>query len=224
LAEDLVRINKDPMSAYTHFAGFLAGIAGLVVLLYLSHGDGPKTVGMALFGSTLIAMFGASSAYHFFDLGERGHRLMRRVDHSAIFLFIAGSYIAPLIHTLDGAWRISMLSVIGGIAAAGVLFKMVWISAPRWLTAGIYVAMGWVVVIPGPLILPRLPLAGLIWVTLGGLAYTLGAVIYARKRPDPMPGWFGFHEVFHVFVMIGAAAHFAFMLTLIDQPYPPFGG
>jgi hemolysin III len=219
-----VRINKDPWSAYTHFAGFLAGIGGLVVLLYLSRGDGPKTVGMALFGVTLIGMFGSSAAYHFFDLGERGNTLMRRVDHSAIFLFIAGSYITPLIHTLDGAWRISMLSVISGIAVAGVLFKIVWITAPRWLTAGIYVAMGWVVVIPGPMVVTRLPVDALIWVVIGGLAYTIGAVIYARKHPDPMPGRFGFHEVFHVFVMVGAGSHFLFMLSLVDQPYTPFGG
>jgi len=182
----------------------------------------PKTVGMALFGATLVLLFGASSAYHFFDLGERGNRWLRRIDHSAIFLFIAGSYISPLIHTLDGAWRISMISVIGVVACAGVLLKLLWLGSPRWLTAGLYVAMGWILVVPGYRVLPNLMPISLLWLTLGGLSYTAGAAIYARKRPDPFPGTFGFHEVFHLFVLAGAACHFTFMVTLIGQPYPPF--
>jgi len=220
----MIRVNKDPVSAYTHFAGFALAIVGLVVLLRLCWGDAPKIVGMALFGGTMGALFLASGSYHFFDLGERGNRLLRRVDHSAIFLFIAGSYIPPLIHTLDGAWRISMLSVIGGVAIAGVVFKLFWLTAPRWLTAGMYLAMGWIVVVPAYRVLPNLSAYSIVWLTAGGLAYSLGAVIYAMKKPDPVPGWFGFHEVFHVFVLAGAGSHFLFMLTLVEQPYPPFAG
>jgi len=220
----MVRINKEPVSAYTHFAGFLLAVAGLVPLLALCDGDPAKIVGMALFGGTAALLFLASSAYHFLDLGERGNRWLRRLDHGAIFLLIAGTYISPLIHTLDGAWRISMIAVVGGLALAGVVFKLTWIGCPRWLSAGLYLALGWVIVVPGHLVLPRLPAAALVWVTLGGLAYTFGAVIYARKRPDPLPGRFGFHEVWHLFVLAGAASHYAFMVTLTGLPYPPFGG
>ena len=218
----MIRINKDPVSAYTHYAGFAVGIVGLVVLLVLSAGDAPKTVGMALFGGTLVLLFGTSGTYHFLDLGDRGNVWLRRLDHCAIFLFIAGSYFPPLIHTLDGTWRITMMSVIGGIAVAGVAFKLLWITAPRWLTAGLYLAMGWVVVIPGPLVVPALPVDALAWFVVGGLAYSVGAIIYATKRPDPWPPVFGFHEVFHLFVLAGAASHFIGVLALVDVPYPAF--
>jgi hemolysin III len=220
----MVRINKEPVSAYTHFAGFVAALVGLVPLLRLCDGDTAKIVGMALFGGTAALLFLSSSVYHFLDLGERGNRWLRRADHGAIFLLIAGTYISPLIHTLDGAWRISMIAVVGGLALAGMVFKLAWLGCPRWLSAGLYLALGWVIVVPGHLVLPRLPLAGLVWVALGGLAYTIGAVIYARKRPDPLPGTFGFHEVWHLFVLAGAASHYVFMLTLVGLPYPPFGG
>lgn len=219
-----IRFNKEPVSACTHFAGFLAAVVGLVPLLRLCDGDPAKIVGMALFGGTAALLFLSSSVYHFLDLGEGGNRWLRRLDHGAIFLLIAGTYVSPLIHTLDGAWRISMLAVVGGLALAGMAFKLAWLGCPRWLSAGLYLALGWVVVIPGHLILPRLPAASLLWVSLGGLAYTVGAVVYARKKPDPLPGRFGFHEVWHLFVLAGAASHYVFMLTLVGRPYPPFGG
>ena len=95
----MIRINKDPISAYTHFAGFALGIVGLAALLAMVAGDAPKTVGMALFGGSLVLLFGMSGTYHFFDLGERGNVVLRRLDHCAIFLFIAGSYYPPLIHS-----------------------------------------------------------------------------------------------------------------------------
>ncbi len=218
----MIRINKDPISAYTHFAGFAVGIVGLVVLLVLVAGDAPKTVGMALFGGSLVLLFGTSGTYHFFDLGERGNVVLRRLDHCAIFLFIAGSYYPPLIHSLEGTWRITMMAVIGGIAVAGVAFKLLWITAPRWLTAGMYLAMGWVVVIPGYLVIPALPVAALTWIAVGGISYSVGAVIYATKRPDPVPGVFGFHEIFHLFVLAGAGTHFVGMLALVNHPYPAF--
>ena len=218
----MIRINKDPISAYTHFAGFAVGIVGLVALLVLVAGDAPKTVGMALFGGSLVLLFGTSGTYHFFDLGAQGNIWMRRLDHCAIFLFIAGSYYPPLIHALDGAWRISMMAVMGGIAVAGVGFKLLWITAPRWLTAGLYLAMGWVVVIPGYLVVQALPVAALVWLAVGGLSYSVGAVIYATKRPDPWPATFGFHEIFHLFVLAGAGSHFIGMLALVDLPYPAF--
>ncbi len=214
-----MRVNKDPLSAYTHFAGFAAGVAGLVVLILLAAGDAPKTVAVTLFGGTLVLLFLASASYHYFDLGERGNRWLRRLDHAAIFLFIAGSYIPPLIYTLEGAWRIAMLSVVGGLAVAGVVMKLFWLGGPRWLTTAFYLALGWVVVVPAYQVLPRLSLTSVFWVTLGGLIYTAGAVVYARKRPDPLPGVFGFHEVWHLFVLGGAASHFVFVLDLVRQPW-----
>ena len=122
-----IRLGKEPLNALTHFVGFLAAIVGLVTFVLLSKNDGPKVAGMAIYGGSLVALFLASSTYHFFDLGERGNRWLRRLDHTAIFLLIAGTYIPPLIHTLDGAWRVAMISVVGGLAVIGTLFKLVWI-------------------------------------------------------------------------------------------------
>jgi len=220
----MFRVNEDPIRAYTHAVGAAGAIVALVLLATAAAGDVPKVVSMALFGSTAVLLFTSSSVYHFLDIGERGNRWLKRLDHAAIFLFIAGTYVGPLIHTLDGAWRVTMLSVMGGIAILGVVFKVLWVGCPRWLSAGMYLAMGWMVVIPGYQVFPSLTRISLLWLVLGGLAYSAGAVIYARKRPDPWPGVFGHHEIWHLFVLAGAGTHALFMATLLSHPVPPFDG
>jgi hemolysin III len=217
-----IGILKDPVSASTHFAGFVAAIVGLVFLVVLSAHDGAKVVSMAVYGGGLVALFGASSVYHFFDLGVGGNRWLRRLDHSAIFLLIAGSYMPPFFHFLDGAWRIAMISVVGGIAVAGALLKLLWIDSPSWLGLSLYLFLGWVVVVPGYIILPQLSGTELSLLVFGGLAYTVGAVVYASKRPDPWPNVFGHHEVWHLFVLAGALGHFLFAWDLLDRPIPAF--
>lgn len=215
------RIFKDPASAWTHFLGFLAAGVAAAVLVWLASSDGPKAVAMAIYGGTLVTLFLASSLYHFFDLGEHGNRWLRRLDHAAIFLLIAGTYVPPLLHLLDGAWRVTFLALVGAIAAAGVVVKLLWIDGPGWLGMSLYLGLGWVVLIPAPLILPQLSGGALAWLVGGGLAYTVGAMVYAREWPDPWPGRFGHHEIWHVFVLAGATAHYAFTWTLLDLPYPP---
>jgi hemolysin III len=218
-----IRWFKEPASAGTHFLGFLLAVAGLGHLAVVSAGQGAKTAGMWIYGLSLALLFLASSAYHFIDLGERGNRWLRRLDHGAIYLLVAGTYVPPLLHLLDGAWRIAMLSVVAGLAMAGVVFKLVWIDCPTWLSTLTYLVLGWIVVIPGPLLLPQLPAWPLLWLVAGGLAYSVGAAVYVLERPDPWPGRFGHHEVWHLFVLAGAAAHFVFTAWLLDVPAPPFG-
>jgi len=215
------RIFKDPASAWTHFLGFLAAAVAAIVLVWLASSDGPKAVAMSIYGATLVTLFLASSLYHFFDLGERGNRWLRRLDHAAIFLLIAGTYVPPLLHLLDGPWRIIFLALVGSVAAAGVVLKLLWIDAPGWLGMSLYLGLSWVVLIPAPKILPQLSGAALAWLVGGGIAYSVGAFVYARQWPDPWPGRFGHHEVWHLFVLVGAASHYAFMWTLLDLPYPP---
>ena len=210
-------INKDPISALTHFLGALAAIAGTIYLA--TQVDGTKRVVFVIYGVSMVALFSASSIYHFFDLGE-GNKLLRKFDHMAIFLLIGGTYVPPLVHTLTGTWRIAMLALIGGLALAGVIFKLWWTACPRWLTAGIYLGMGWVILIPAHLVFPALSSASFTWLLAGGVTYSVGAIIYAIKRPNPIPGFFGFHEIWHLFVLAAAAFHFVFMLTLIHQPIP----
>lgn len=213
--------NKDPWSAATHFAGFLAAVVGCVFLVVLSDGSA-KVTAMALYGGSLVALFLASSLYHFLDLGHRGNRWLKRLDHSAIFLLIAGSYMPPIIHLLDGAMRITLLSVVGGIAVIGVLVKLLWIDAPTWIGLSLYLTLGWIVVVPIGWMLPRMAAESLALLVGGGLVYTAGAVVYAKQWPDPWPARFGHHEVWHLFVLGGAALHFACMFTLLDAPVPGF--
>lgn len=211
---------KDPWSMATHFAGFLAACVGALALVLASTGDASKAWAMGIYGGAMAFVFFASSVYHHFDLGPRANTWLRKLDHVAIFAMIAGSYVPVVIHLLDGAWRTSMLAVIGGIALLGSAFKLWWVDCPRWLSVGLYVGMGWIVVVPAHLILPQLGGAMLAWLALGGAAYMVGAVIYAVQRPDPWPGVFGHHEVWHLFVLAGAGAHYVAMRFLLDVPVP----
>lgn len=217
-----MRTFKDPVSAWTHFIGFLVACVAAVVLVMLSAHDGPKAMVMAVYGATLVGLFLASSLYHFFDLGERGNRWLRRLDHSAIFMLIAGTYLPFLLHHLDGTWRLTMVSVVCGVAITGVVVKVLWIESPAWLGMTLYLGMGWMAVIPGYKIFPQLSSEALVWGVVGGLAYTVGAGVFAVQRPDPWPGRFGHHEIWHLFVLVGAACHYGFMTTLLDAPLPPF--
>ena len=215
-------LNKEPWSAATHFVGLLAAIAGLVFLVLPSTHSAPKVTAMALYGGSLVALFLASTAYHFLDLGQRGNRWLKRLDHSAIFLLIAGSYMPPIIHFLDGAMRITMLSVIGGIAVLGMVVKLAWIDSPTWLSLGLYLALGWIVLVPIWWMVPHMAGISIALLVAGGVTYTLGAVVYAKRWPDPWPDVFGHHEVWHLFVLGGAALHFLCMVTLLDASVPAF--
>lgn len=213
---------RDPASALTHFFGFVAGTIGLVVLLAQSSADVAKQLAFGLYGVSLCVLFLASTTYHFFDLGERRNKMLRRFDHAAIFCLIAGTNVPILMHLLEGKWRVVMLSVVVGVGALGVLFKLTWFSCPRWLDALLYVGMGWIVLIAGPVMWPTMSAEHAGWLLAGGGFFMVGAVIYALKRPDPWPGVFGFHEVWHVFVLGGAACHYGLAYSLLETPYRPF--
>jgi hemolysin III len=215
------RVFKDPASSWTHFIGFWIALVAAGALVWRVAGDGPKTVGMAVYGGTLVALFLTSSLYHWFDIGDSGNRWLQRLDHAAIFLLIAGTYVPALLHLLDGSWRIGMLSLVVGLALAGALFKMFWIDCPTWLGLTLYFGLSLIVVIPAHRIFPQLSNDALAWLVSGGIAYTLGALVYARGWPDPWPGRFGHHEIWHLFVLGGATAHYVFTCTLIDMPYVP---
>jgi hemolysin III len=216
-----LRIFKDPASATTHFVGFLAALVAAALLVRFAAPDPPRVVAMAIYGAALVTLFGASSFYHFFDVGERGNRWLRRFDHAAIFLLIAGTAVPPLLLLLDGAPRTAFLAAVAVLAVAGVVFKLAWIDCPGWLSVALYLAMGWLALVPARWIVPQLSGGSLAWLAAGGAAYTLGALVYARRWPDPWPDRFGHHEVWHCFVLAGAAAHYAFTWTLLDVPLPP---
>lgn len=212
---------KDPVSAWTHFVGFIAGIAGLIYLLLHSE-TLASTVSVAIYGASLVGIFLASTVYHFFDLGPEGNRALRRLDHAAIYFFIAGTYVPVVTHAMQGTPRVVALSVIGGLGVLGIIFKLTVFNAPRWVNAALYLALGWAVVPFGPYLLPQLDDTQVVWLLSGGIAYTVGALVYAFEWPDPWPPLFGFHDLWHLFVLAGAGAHFGLVASLLGAPPPAF--
>lgn len=216
--QSAIKLWKDPASALTHFLGFLAAAVGLVVLVAQSPGPSFKTLSFALYGLSLTALFLASATYHFFDLGPQKNAYLRKLDHAAIYLLIAGTYVPPVAHFLHGSWRTGMLIALSITVVLGIILKLSWMNMPRWLSVAIYLGLGWMVLIPGDRLLGAMPDASLSWLYAGGAFYTVGAVVYATKWPDPWPKHFGFHDVWHLFVLAGAGAHFALVYTLLAIP------
>ena len=213
-----IGIFKDPMSASTHFVGFLAAIVGAGWLIWRAMGHRLYLTGVSIYGVGLMGLFLASSLYHFFDLGERFNHWLRRVDHAAIFLFIASCFVPPTLLLLEGNSRVAMLSLVCGLGLLGAIFKLVWFRAPLWLDMTGYLGLGWL----GVLILPRvfevMGLGALVWFLVGGLFYTVGAIVFILERPDPWPRVFGHHEIWHLFVLGGAISHYVFTLGLESVP------
>jgi hemolysin III len=188
----------------------LLACVGLLVLLAraTSAGRTDQIVAFGIFGLSLVALYSASALYHLLPLSPTGVARLRRVDHMMIFVLIAGTYTPFCLLALDGAWRVGLLGVIWSLALCGVLLKIFWMGTPRWLSVALYLGMGWVAVIAAPALFLAVPAGGMIWVLGGGLLYTAGALIYALKRPNPAPGTFGFHELWHLFVVAGSACHY----------------
>jgi hemolysin III len=195
------------LRGFLHLGAFAAAVAGIVVMLLLAH-SARGYVGAAIFGASLILVYGTSASYHCIPWGERMVGLMRRVDHAMIFVLIVGTYTPFCLMALGNAWGIGLLSATAGIAGAGALIRLVWLNTPRWLAVLPYLAAGWIALVAASQILQRLDAAPLGLLLLGGIAYSVGAVVYARKRPDPWPSVFGYHEVFHSFTIMGSASHF----------------
>lgn len=208
---------REPVNGLTHLVAAVAAAGGLALLLYLARHDGAKAAALALYGITLVLMFSASAAYHLAAAGPRGLLFLRKLDHSAIYLLIAGSYTPLCLHFFTGFWRSGMLAVIWALALIGIGVKIFVIRAPRWVTAGIYLLMGWLALAGIREIVATLPAGALTWLLLGGLFYTAGAVIYMLKAPNPWPGVFGFHEIWHLFVILGAFSHFVLMAAYVAR-------
>jgi hemolysin III len=206
---------REPVNGLTHLFAAVAASVGLVALAYLAKDDPAKLASLIIYGSTLVLMFSASAAYHLIRAGPRITLLLRKLDHSAIYLLIAGTYTPICLHYFTGFWRLGFLAVIWSLGLAGIAAKSVVIRAPRWITAGIYLLMGWLSVAAVGEIIAAMPAGALAWLLAGGVFYTGGAVIYILKKPDPVPGAFGFHEIWHIFVILGAFSHLALMLAYI---------
>jgi hemolysin III len=154
-----------------------------------------------IYAITSGLLFGISATYHRGTLSPRLEEVLRRLDHANIYLIIAGTYTPFALLALDGSTRVVVLSVVWAGAIAGVLFRVLWIHAPRWLSTALYIALGWTAVFVLPQLVEGAGAAAVALVFVGGVLYTAGGVVYGLRRPDPSPRWFGFHEVFHAFTL-----------------------
>ncbi len=202
------------VSFYTHLLGALAAAAGTAYLAARSAWDPVKLLLMLVYGAGTVFLFSASALYHASKRTDDGESFYRKLDHTAIFFMIAGTYTPPCWFYLDGAWRVAILSAQWGLVLFGVFFKFFYLSAPRVVSTGIYVLMGWIAVAPMHIFVSTMPGTIFALFMAGGAAFTAGAVIYALKRPDPAPGFFGFHEIFHLFILLGAGLHYVAMLRV----------
>ena len=197
-----------------HLCAIPAAIAGAVLLLLLANS--PRAyVGAAIFGASLILVYTTSAAYHRIPWSPRLRGLLRRLDHAMIFALIAGTYTPFCLLVLNTAWWISVLSVVWGIAAAGIILKLIWPGAPKWLSVTFYVTVGWLALVAAPKLVAWFTAGPLALLVLGGLLYTLGGVVYAVGKPNPCPRVFGYHEVFHVLVIAGSVVHYSLVAIYV---------
>lgn len=190
-----------------HLMAAVAATLGAAWLLFIA-GSPTGYVGAAIFGASLMLLYGTSATYHGFTWRPSWRRIVKRLDHAMIFVLIGGTY-TPFCLDVNLAWGIPMLSVVWGLAGAGALLKLVWPDAPRWLSVSLYVGLGWVALVAASEIVARYAGGPLALLVSGGVLYTLGGVVYAIGRPNPWPRIFGYHEVFHALVVAGSAAHYS---------------
>ena len=208
---------REPFNGWSHLAGAVLAAAGLAWLVVLAARQATAwhVVSFSVYGSSMILLYTASALYHLLPLSEKGTRAFRTLDHVMIYLLIAGTYTPLCLVPLRGAWGWSILGVVWGLALAGMVFKLLWLGAPRWLSTTIYLAMGWICLTAIYPLIRTVPAGGLLWLAAGGLSYTVGALVYWLKKPDPRPGVFGFHEIFHLLVLGGSFCHFWMMLGYV---------
>ena len=210
---------REPASALTHFSGMiLALFAAVPLLVKAGVTSGFRNMAaMAVFMGSMVLLYGASALYHSVNLSGSKLKIFRKIDHMMIFVLIAGSYTPVCLVILSGKIGYTMLAVVWGIAAIGMLIKAFWVTCPKWFSSLIYIAMGWVCVFFFGSLWNTLPLGGFLWLLAGGIIYTIGGIIYALKLPifNSRHKAFGSHEVFHVFCMAGSICHFIFMYLYV---------
>ncbi|MBN1368739.1 MAG: hemolysin III family protein [Dehalococcoidaceae bacterium] len=193
----------------------MLAFAGLLLLLFFSWGNWGQFTACLIYGLSALSLFSASSLYHASKRSENSGSIFRKLDHAAIYIMIAGTYTPLAYHYLEGAWLWSILGIQWGLVLAGLFFKLLFIRSPRFLSVLIYLIMGWMAVVFFRELWPVITLGEFLLLLGGGIAYSLGAVIYGLKKPDPLPPVFGFHEIFHLLILAGAGLHFSLVLGTV---------
>jgi hemolysin III len=199
---------KPRLRGLSHELAFYLALP-LGVALVLEADTSRGRVAAIVFAASVAAMFGASGLYHRVDWPDARRLWFRRLDHAGIYALIAGTYTPFGLLVLRGNWRVVVLAIVWSGSAAAIVLKFVWVGAPKWLSAVLGIGLGWVGVVVFPQLLSRVGIAGSMLVLAGGLGYTAGALVYAFRRPDPVPAVFGYHELFHAFVIVAVGFQYA---------------
>ncbi|WP_066287688.1 PAQR family membrane homeostasis protein TrhA [Bacillus sp. FJAT-29937] len=202
---------REPINGLTHLAGAILSFIGLLAMVIkasITTASPIAITSVIIFGISMILLYSASATYHMVVAKDKVIVFLRRLDHSMIFVLIAGSYTPFCLISLKGATGWIIFSIVATIALLGVLFKMIWFNCPRWLSTVLYVAVGWIIVFAFSPLSESLSSAGTLLLLAGGILYTIGGVIYALKPKFLEFDHFGFHEIFHIFIMLGSMAHF----------------
>ncbi|MFS0750943.1 PAQR family membrane homeostasis protein TrhA [Oceanobacillus sp. 1P07AA] len=202
---------REPMNAFTHFIGIVLSVIGLVFLVVKSaqiSASAQTITAVTIFGVSLILLYTASTVYHSIIAQPPVIAFLRKLDHSMIYVLIAGTYIPFCLVSLEGTIGWVLFTIITALALFGVSFKLIWFHSPRWLSTLLYVLMGWIVILFSGSLAPELGLQGMFLLILGGVLYTVGAVIYWLKPGFLRFRYFGFHEIFHIFILLGSISHY----------------
>ncbi|MFA6979770.1 MAG: hemolysin III family protein [Ignavibacteriaceae bacterium] len=213
----MVKSFRDPISGLTHFIGVLLAIVGSFLLLTRENGGETiyHTISFLIFSVALVLLYSISTLYHWLPLSDKNLILFRKIDHIMIFVFIAASNTPICLVSIRGTWGWSIIAGVWLFTLGGFFLKIFWLNAPRYLYTSIYLLMGWMIVVAIYPLTKVMQTNGIVLLALGGIFYSIGAVIYAMKKPDILPGKFGFHEIFHLFIMAGSFSHYLMMYYYI---------
>ncbi len=202
---------REPINGLTHLVGAILSFVGLLAMVIKAVSMEAPILNISaiiIFGISMILLYSASATYHMIIAKDRVIAFFRRIDHSMIFVLIAGSYAPFCLISLNGVTGWTVFGIVSVCALLGVTFKLVWFSCPRWLSTALYIAMGWIIIFAVKPLAAVLSTTGLFLLILGGILYTVGGVIYALKPKFLSFKYMGFHEIFHIFIMLGSLAHF----------------
>lgn len=202
---------REPFNSLSHLVGAVLSVIALIAMtVKASISDAPvlHIVAVIIFGISMVLLYTASATYHMVLAKDNVIAFFRRLDHSMIFLLIAGSYAPFCLIALNGKNGFVLFSVVTCLAIAGILFKMVWFNCPRWLSTALYIGMGWIIVFLASPLAATLSAKGLWLLVVGGIMYTIGGIIYGAKPGFLQSKYLGFHEIFHIFILLGTLCHF----------------
>jgi len=210
MIQRIYRLLREPFSGLSHLVGALLALVALYLLLHnaVQLHDQLAIVAFSIYGLSLFLLYAASATYHLLPVAPRVKVILQKWDHTMIYVLIAGTYTPLLLLSLPESWRWPGFSVIWFLAGLGIFFKWARFQSPRWISTALFLGMGWLSIPIFPELLKYFPLPGFYWIAVGGAFYTIGAIVYALKKPDPVPGIFGFHEIWHLFVLAGSFSQF----------------